>query len=131
MTDRFTITGISGVRPDRHQDVVRIDCSAEQQPLHVALHRGVLGTLIASLLQAARAFPSDSEEFLSQPLQLTGVSVVSFEDGSLGLELLLDEGLHLFISIPTESIAALRGSVNVINALESAMTEELSGMTQH
>jgi hypothetical protein len=131
MTDRITITGISGVRPKRHQDVVQIDCSAEQHPLHLALHRGVLGTLIASLLQAARAFPSDSEEFLSQPLQMTGVGVVSFEDGSLGLELLLDEGLHLFIAVPAEHIAALRSSVNMINALESAMTEEQSGMTQH
>jgi hypothetical protein len=131
MTDRITITGISGVRPKRHQDVVQIDCSAEQHPLRLALHRGVLGTLIASLLQAARAFPSDTEEFLSQPLQLAGVGVVSFEDGSLGLELLLDEGLHLFIAVPTEHIAALRNSVNMINALESAMTDERAGMTQH
>jgi hypothetical protein len=131
MTDRITITGISGVRPKRHQDVVQIDCSAERTPLRLALHRGVLGTLIASLLQAARAFPSDSEEFLSQPLQMTGAGVVSFEDGSLGLELLLDEGLHLFIAVPTEHIAGLRNSVNMINALESAMTEERSGMTQH
>jgi hypothetical protein len=131
MTDRITITGISGVRPNRHRDVVHLDCSAEQQPVQVAFHRGVLGTLIASLLQAARAFPSDSEEFLSQPLQLMGVGVVSFEDGSFGLELLLDEGLRLFVAIPSESIAALRSSVNVINALGSAMTEEQSGMTRH
>lgn len=131
MTDRITITGISGVRSNRHQDIVHIECSAEQRPLHVALHRGVLGTLIASLLQAARAFPADSGEFLSQPLQLTGVGVVSFEDGTFGLELLLDEGLHLFIAVPTESIAPLRNSVNVVNALGTAMTEEQSGMTQH
>lgn len=131
MTDRITITGISGVRPQRHQDVVQIDCSAGQRPVRLALHRGILGTLIASLLQAARAFPGDSEEFLSQPLQLTGVGVVSFEDGSLGLELLLDEGLHLFVAIPTEHIAPLRNSVNMINALEAAMTDERSGMTQH
>lgn len=131
MTDRITITGISGVRPKRHQDVVHVDCSAKQHHLLLALHRGVLGTLIASLLQAARAFPSDSEEFLSQPLQLTGVGVVSFEDGTLGLELLLDEGLHLFVAIPNESVDALRTSVNVVHALGAAMTEEQAGMTQH
>ncbi|WP_119300854.1 hypothetical protein [Dongia deserti] len=131
MTDRTTITGISGVRPKRHQDVVHIDFSAKQRPLHLALHRGILGALITSLLQAARAFPSDSDEFLSQPLQLTGVGVVSFEDGSFGLELLLDEGLHLFVAIPSESIASLRDSVNVVDALGTAMTEDLSGMTQH
>ena len=131
MADRTTITGISGVRAKRHQDVVHIDFSADQRPLNVALHRGVLGTLIASLLQAARAFPSDSDEFLSQPLQLTGVGVISFEDGNFGLELLLDEGLHLFIAIPTEIVASLRDSVNVIRALDNAMAEDLSGMTQH
>ena len=131
MTDRIKITGISGVRPNRHRDVVHVDCSAEQHDMHLALHRGVLGTLIVSLLQAARAFPGDSDEFLSQPLQLTGVGVVSFEDGSFGLELLLDEGLRLFVAVPSESIAALHDCVNVVDALDSAMTEHPTGMTQH
>ena len=131
MTARTMITGLSGVCPKRQQDVVHIDFSADQRPLHIALHRGVLGTLIASLMQAARAFPSDSEEFLSQPLQLAGVGVISFEDGSFGLELQLDEGLHLFVAIPPEVIAPLRNSVNAIHALDDAMTEDLSGMTQH
>jgi hypothetical protein len=131
MTDRITITGISGVRPNRPSDVVHLDCSADQRSLHLALHRGVLGTLIVSLLQAARAFPGESDEFLSQPLQLTGVGVVSFEDGSFGLELLLDEGLRLFVAIPTDSIAALRDGVNVIDTLDNAMAENSAGMTQH
>jgi hypothetical protein len=131
MTARTTITGLRGVCAKRQQDVVHIDFSADQHPLHVALHRGVLGTLIASLMQAARAFPSDSEEFLSQPLQLAGVGVISFEDGSFGLELQLDEGLNLFVAIPPEVIAPLLNSVNAIHALDDAMTEDLSGMTQH
>ena len=131
MTDRITITGISGVRPNRPSDVVHLDCSADQRSLHLALHRGVLGTLIVSLLQAARAFPGESDEFLSQPLQLTGVGVVSFEDGSFGLELLLDEGLRLFVAIPTDSIAALRDGVKVIDTLDNAMAENSAGMTQH
>jgi hypothetical protein len=131
MTDRITITGISGVRPNRQRDVVNVDCSADQRLMNLALHRGVLGTLIVSLLQAARAFPSDSDEFLSQPLQLTGVGVVSFEDGSFGLELLLDEGLRLFVAVPSESIAALRNCVGVIDALDNAMTDQSAGMTQH
>jgi hypothetical protein len=131
MTDRITITGISGVQPHRQRDVVHVDCSADQRSMHLALHRGVLGTLIVSLLQAARAFPGESEEFLSQPLQLTGVGVVSFEDGNFGLELLLDEGLRLFVAIPTESIAAMRQCVKVIDALDDAMTEHSAGMTQH
>jgi hypothetical protein len=58
MTDRVTITGISGVRPNQQRDVVHVDCSSEQRSLNLALHRGVLGTLIVSLLQAARAFPA-------------------------------------------------------------------------
>jgi hypothetical protein len=131
MTARTMITGLSGVCPKRQQDVVHIDFSADQRPLHIALHRGVLGTLIASLMQAARAFPSESEEFLSQPLQLAGVGVISFEDGSFGLELQLDEGLHLFVAIPPEVIAPLLNSVNAIHALDGAMAEDLSGMTQH
>jgi hypothetical protein len=131
MTDRITITGISGVRPNRRNDVVHVDCSADQRSLHFALHRGILGTLIVSLLQAARAFPGESDEFLSQPLQLTGVGVVSFEDGSFGLELLLDEGLRLFVAVPSESIAALRDCANVIDTLDNAMTEHPAGMTQH
>jgi len=131
MTDRIMITGISGVRPHRRHDVVHVDCSSDKRSTHLALHRGVLGTLIVSLLQAARAFPGDTDEFLSQPLQLTGVGVVSFEDGSFGLELLLDEGLRLFVAVPTESIAALRECVKVIDTLESAMTEHSVGMTQH
>jgi hypothetical protein len=131
MTDRVTITGISGVRPNWQRDVVHVDCSAEQRSLNLALHRGVLGTLIVSLLQAARAFPGDTNEFLSQPLQLAGVGVVSFEDGSFGLELLLDEGLRLFIAVPSESVAALCDSVNVIDTLDGAMTEHPAGMTQH
>ena len=131
MTDRLTITGISGVRPERHRDVVQLDCSAGQRAVQISLHRGVLGTLIASLMQAAQAFPGESEEFLSQPLQLTGVGVVSFEDGTFGLELLLDEGLRLFVAVPADSIAALRNCVNVINTLGTAMTDERSGMTQH
>ena len=131
MTDRVTITGISGVRPNRQLDVVHVDCSSEQRSLNLALHRGVLGTLIVSLLQAARAFPGDTDEFLSQPLQLSGVGVVSFEDGSFGLELLLDEGLRLFVAVPSDSIAALRNCVNVIDTLDNAMTDESVGMTQH
>jgi hypothetical protein len=131
MTDRITITGISGVRPNRQRDVVHVDCTSDQRSTHLALHRGVLGTLIVSLLQAARAFPGDSDEFLSQPLQLTGVGVVSFEDGSFGLELLLDEGLRLFVAVPSESIAALRDCVNVIDTLDNAMAEHPIGMTQH
>ena len=131
MTDRIMITGISGVRPHRHHDVVHVDCSAEQRDMHLALHRGVLGTLIVSLLQAARAFPGESDEFLSQPLQLTRAGVVSFEDGSFGLELLLDEGLRLFVAVPSESIAALRDCVNVIDTLDGAMTDQPAGMTQH
>lgn len=131
MTDRITITGISGVRPHRHHDVVHDDCSSDQRSMHLALHRGVLGTLIVSLLQAARAFPGESDEFLSQPLQLTGVGVVSLEDGSFGLELLLDEGLRLFVAVPPESIAALHDCVNVIDALDNAMTDQSAGMTQH
>lgn len=131
MTDHITITGISGVRPNRHRDVVHVDCSAEQGALRLTLHRGVLGTLVASLLQAAKVFPGDSDEFLSQPLQLANVGVVSFEDGSFGLELRLDEGLHLFIAVPTDTIPELRNAVNVIGALDNAMAEELSGMTQH
>jgi len=99
--------------------------------MRLALHRGVLGTLIVSLLQAARAFPGESDEFLSQPLQLTGVGVVSFEDGTFGLELLVDDGLRLFVAVPSESIAALRDCVNVIDALDDAMTDQSAGMTQH
>jgi hypothetical protein len=131
MTDRITITGISGVRPNRKRDVVHVDCSADRQPMQFTLHRGVLGSLIVSLLQAARAFPANSDEFLSQPLQLMGVGVVSFEDGSFGLELLLDEGLRLFVAVPTESIGALRNCVNVIDTLDDAMTELPADMTQH
>jgi hypothetical protein len=131
MADRITVTGISGVRPDRRNDVVRIDCSADQRPVHIALHRGVLGTLIISLLQSARAFPGDSEELLSQPLQLTGVGVVSFEDGSFGLEMLLDEGLRLFVAIPDDALPLLQRCVNAIGALGHAMSEERSGATTH
>src|SRR4029450_3426970 len=113
--------GISGVRPNRQRDVVHVDCSSEQRSLNLALHRGVLGTLIVSLLQAARAFPGDTDAFLSQPLQLAGGGgVVSFEGGSFGLELLLDEGLRLFIAVPSESIAALGDCVNVIDTLDGA-----------
>lgn len=130
MTDRV-ITGISGVRADRRTDMVEVDCSAGSHPQRINLHRGVLGTLVASLLQAARAFPGESEEFLSQPLQLQGASVISFEDGTLGLELLLDDGLRLFVAVPRESIAGLRSCANLIGALGNAMTEERSGMTQH
>ena len=50
MTDPITVTGISGVRPNRHRDVVHVDCSGDQGPLRHTLHRGVLGTLMASLL---------------------------------------------------------------------------------
>jgi hypothetical protein len=131
MPDGLTITGISGVRPNRRHDLVHIDCSAEQQSVQFALHRGVLGTLIASLLQAARAFPGESDEFLSQPLKLTGVGVVSFEDGSFGLELLLDDGLRLFVAIPSGGVATLRNCVTVIDSLDGAMSVERSGMTQH
>jgi hypothetical protein len=58
MTARTMITGLSGVSPKRQQDVVHIDFSADQRPLHIALHRGVLGTLIASLMQAASSCSS-------------------------------------------------------------------------
>jgi hypothetical protein len=131
MSDRITITGISSVRPERGRDVIRIDGSAGEQSISLDLHRGVLGTLIVSLLQAARALPGDSEEFLSQPLQLAGVGVVSFEDGSFGLELLLDEGLRLFVAMPSESIGALRKCVDVVDALDRAMSDQSAGMTQH
>ena len=131
MTDRITITGISSVRPERGRDVIRIDGSAGESAVALDLHRGVLGTLIVSLLQAARALPGDSEEFLSQPMQLTGVGVVSFEDGSFGLELLLDEGLRLFVAIPTESIGTLRKCVDVVDTLDHTMTDQSAGMTQH
>lgn len=131
MTDRTTITGISSVRPERGRDVIRIDGSAGEQSISLDLHRGVLGTLIVSLLQAARALPGDKEEFLSQPLQLAGVGVVSFEDGTFGLELLLDEGLRLFVAIPSESIGALSKCLDVVEALDRAMSDQSAGMTKH
>ncbi len=131
MSDRITITGIDSVRPERGRDVIRIDCSEGERTVALDLHRGVLGTLIVSLLQAARALPGNNEEFLSQPLQLVGVGVVSFEDGSFGLEMLLDEGLRLFVAIPSESIGALRRCVDVIEALDRAMADQSAGMTQH
>ena len=131
MTDRITITGISSVRPERDRNIIRIDGSAGEGSISFDLHRGVLGTLIVSLLQAARALPGDSEEFLSQPMQLAGVGVVSFEDGSFGLEMLLDEGLRVFVAIPSESLGALRRCVDMVDALDQAMTDQSAGMTQH
>jgi hypothetical protein len=131
MADRITITGINSVRPDRRADLVQIDCTADNRPTHIGIHGGVLGTLLISLLQAAKAFPSDSDEFLSQPLQLTGVGVVSFEDGSFGLELSLDEGLRLFIAVPDDVLPALQRCVNAIGALGYAMAEGQAGATTH
>jgi hypothetical protein len=131
MADRLSVTGITSVRPDRRNDVVEIDCSAGQSPVKIDFHRGVLGTLIISLLQSARAFPGDSEEFLSQPLQLTGVGVVSFEDGSFGLELSLDEGIRLFVAVPNDTLSLLQRCVNAVGALGHAMSEERAGATTH
>ncbi|HET6161978.1 MAG TPA: hypothetical protein VFE34_26805 [Dongiaceae bacterium] len=133
MTDPcITVTGISAVRPDCEHDVVHIDCSAEQHAATLDLHRGVLGTLVLSLLQAAQAFPDDeSEEYLGQPLQLTGVGVVSFEAGTFALELLLDEGLRVVVALPDGGIAAMRQCLDGIATLRHALAGEPSGMTQH
>ena len=48
-----TITGVGRI----DHDVVDLDCSADQRWMPRTPSAGVLGTLIVSLLQAARAFP--------------------------------------------------------------------------
>src|SRR5262245_56718449 len=70
----LTINGLSTVRPDPEHDLVRVEASFDEQPVALQIHRGVLGSLIVSLLQTAGSFPGEAEknELLTQPLELTG-----------------------------------------------------------
>jgi hypothetical protein len=133
MTQSVTLKGLSSVNPERELDLVRIDGTDDREPAVVAIHRGLLGPLIASLKQAARAFPPehDSSAFLSQPMQLMGAEVIALEDGSLGLELLLDDGLRLTVTIPFSELAPLKTCLEAISALSDLSTADVSGSTVH
>jgi hypothetical protein len=135
MTKSVTLKGLSSVSTERELDLVRIDGSGDgdQEPAIVDIHRGLLGPLIASLKQAARAFPParEADAVLSQPMQLQGAEIIALEDGSLGLQLALDDGLRLAVIIPFGEIAPLKECLEAIAALSDLSTADISGSTVH
>jgi hypothetical protein len=133
MTQSVTLKGLSSVSPDRELDLVRIDGSSDREPATVDIHRGLLGPLIASLQQAARAFPPEFESGgrFTQPMQLNGAEIVALEDGRLGVDLLLDSGLRLTITIPFGEIAPLRQCLEAIAALSDLSLADITGGTVH
>lgn len=133
MTESVTLKGLSSVSTECELDLVRSDGSGDQEPAVVDVHCGLLGPLIASLKQAARAFPParEPDAVLSQPMQLMGAKVVALEDGSLGLQLSLDEGLRLTVAIPFGEISPLRECPEAIAALSDLSTADASGSTLH
>lgn len=129
----LTINGLSTVMPDPEHDLVRVEASFDDQPVALQIHRGVLGSLIVALLQTAESFPSESDprELLTQPLHLTGAGLVALEDGKIGLELALDQGLRVVLTMPPEGIALLMACVEALDILSDTSGATRSGASLH
>ena len=129
----LTINGLSAVKPDPEHDLVKVEATFDDKPIALQIHRGVLGSLIISLLQTAGSFPTESEanEFLTQPLHLTGAGLIALEDGKIGLELALDQGLRVVLTMPREGIALLLACVEALDILSDTSSAERSGASLH
>ncbi|HET6618294.1 MAG TPA: hypothetical protein VFG64_00045 [Dongiaceae bacterium] len=129
----LTINGLSTVKPDPEHDLVTVEASFDDQPVALQIHRGVLGNLIVSLLQIAGSFPSETgaRELLAQPLHLTGAGLVALEDGKIGLELALDQGLRVVLTMPHEGAALLMACVEALDILTDTSSAARSGASLH
>ncbi|HEY1385750.1 MAG TPA: hypothetical protein VGF43_19150 [Dongiaceae bacterium] len=127
------INGLSTVESDVEHDLVRVEGSFDDEPVALQIHRGVLGSLIVSLLQTAGSFPADAEagELLTQPLHLTGVGLIALEDGKIGLELALDQGLRVVLTIPRDRVALLMSCVEALDILSNTSVAKLAGASLH
>jgi hypothetical protein len=129
----LTINGLSTVKPDPDHDVVRVEAFFDDQPVALQIHRGVLGSLIISLLQTVGSFPpeADAGELLTQPLHLTGAGLIALEDGKIGLELALDQGLRVVLTMPREGIALLMACVEALDILTDTSSVAHTGASLH
>jgi hypothetical protein len=127
------LNGLSTVEPDPEHDLVRVEGSCDDEPVALQIHRGVLGSLIVSLLQTAGSFPAEAEaaELLTQPLHLTGAGLIALEDGKIGLELVLDQGLRVVLTIPRNHIAMLQSCVEALDMLTNASMAKPAGASLH
>jgi hypothetical protein len=129
----LTLNGLSTVESDVEHDLVRVEGSCDDEPVALQIHRGVLGSLIMSLLQTAGSFPADNEagELLTQPLHLTGAGLIALEDGKIGLELALDQGLRVVLTIPRDRVALLMSCVEALDILSNTSVAKLAGASLH
>jgi hypothetical protein len=129
----LTINGLSTVESDLEHDLVRVEGSCDDEPVALQIHRGVLGSLIVSLLQTAGSFPADTDagELLTQPLHLTGAGLIALEDGKIGLELVLDQGLRVVLTIPRDRVALLMSCVEALDILSNTSAAKLAGASLH
>jgi len=131
MTERLTIQAISSVQPDAPQDLVHIECATDDQPAQLDVHSGALSTLMLGLRQAAQAFPRNSDDFSGQPLELTGVGLVTLEDGTVLLELVLDGSFRVVIDVPDRALPPLHECLFAMGELRSELVADQASSTQH
>jgi hypothetical protein len=122
MTERFTVQAINSVVPDATADLVHIECQTNEQDGQLDIHAGALSTLVLGLRQAAKALSVGSTEFMGQPLNLGGAGVVSLDDGTVLLELVLDGSLRVVINIPDSALPALHECLFVMGEIRRPLT---------
>ena len=67
-------------------------------------------------------------DLAAQPLVMTGTGLLSMEDGTLALELVLDGKLRVMVVIPKVGLSPLQ---ECLFAMEELRDPNLAGMTAH
>ena len=79
------------------------------------LQAGALSALMLGLRQAAEALDPDSNEFAGQPLEITGVGLISSPtSGKRALEVILDGTLRLILIVPEAAISPLHECLSAL-----------------
>lgn len=131
MPERLAVQAISSVHPDADGEVVHIEYETADKPDQLDIHAGAISTLVLELRQAAQAFPVSAAEFTGQPLELTGAGLVSFEDGRLMLELVLDGMLRVVVNVPDIAIVSLHECLFAMGKFRDGLVVEAGSTTHH
>lgn len=128
MVERIKIDAITYLHSDTDADLVHIEGATSNGAVHLELASGALSTLLLSLRQAAQAFATESADFYSQSLELTGTGLIAREDGELALKLVFDDDLLVVVDVPERAIPILQECLFAMGELRAGAP---ANVTQH
>jgi hypothetical protein len=126
MPERFTVQAINSVLPDAATDLVHIECQMDDEQGQLDVHAGALSTLVLGLRQAAEAFSVSETEFSGQPLELTGTALVSLQDGTVMLQLVLDGSLRVVVNVPDPALASLQECLFAMGEIRRPLSHRIT-----